>query len=360
MTYSYTYTTVTPVQYPCFDDVLLECLFSNVRSRQDVDPSIDFLGLKLSLPVTNSNMDTVSSPGLSKVLHEYGTISSIHRFCTIEENVKTFKASIHNGITPIVSIGVGNEELKRAVALHAAGARIFLLDVAHAANILVVEAYNLLCNNVAPAQFIVGNFGTSKEVAEFLSKADRKPEAICVGIGGGSMCLTRVVTGVGIPTLASILDCAEICDNEGMKMMVNGGLRNSGDIVKALAAGADLIMLGSMFAGTDEASGQVCGTELCGIEEHDGYDDLHKEYRGSASSPSYEAQGKIATWRAPEGDSTWVSPKGPAVNVLNTINGGIRSAYSYLNSFNIHELRANAKFNYVTSNTVQENKAHGK
>lgn len=346
MTYSYTYTTVTPVQYPCFDDVLLECLFSNVRSRQDVDPSIDFLGLKLSLPVTNSNMDTVASPELSKVLHEYGTISSIHRFCTIEENVKTFKASIHNGITPIVSIGVGNEELKRAVALHAAGARIFLLDVAHAANILVVEAYNLLCNNVAPAQFIVGNFGTSKEVAEFLSKADRKPEAICVGIGGGSMCLTRVVTGVGIPTLASILDCAEICDNEGMKMMVNGGLRNSGDIVKALAAGADLIMLGSMFAGTDEASGRGNAT--------------HKEYRGSASSPSYEAQGKVATWRAPEGDSTWVPVKGPAISVLNTINGGIRSACSYLNSFNIHELRANAKFNYVTSNTVQENKAHGK
>jgi len=336
------------IQHLCFDDVLLEPVFSRVKSRQDVDPSIEFLEYKLTLPVTNSNMDTVASPELSKVLADYGTISSIHRFCSIEENVNLFNKSTFNGIKPIVSVGVHGNELARATALYNAGAEVFLLDVAHAANVSVVDMFNCLKQSFKFAKFIVGNFGTEREVSDFLHRADHKPDAICVGIGGGSMCLTRVVTGVGIPTLASIIDCADICENEGIQMMVNGGLRNSGDIVKALAAGADLIMLGSMFAGTDEASGSLSP------------DKCYKEYRGSASLPSYEVQGKVASWRAPEGDSTWVSLKGPAVNVLNGINGGIRSACSYLDAYNIDELRAHARFIEVSSNTVLENRAHGK
>lgn len=347
---------------PCFDDVLLEPIFSNVKSRQDVDLSVNFLGLKLSLPVTNSNMDTVASPELSQTLAEYGTVSSIHRFCSIVDNIKLFKNSIHNNVKPIVSVGVGELELKRASALVEAGAEILFLDVAHAANIQVVAMYQRLNAIFPTCKIIVGNFGTGKEVQEFIGIADSKPAAVCVGIGGGSMCLTRVVTGVGIPTLASIIDCNQVCDDNDIQMMVNGGLRNSGDIVKALAAGADLIMLGSMFAGTNEASGQRCIEHLDVIQ-----DQLvktpcgrHKEYRGSASLKSYEVQGKVASWRSPEGDSTWVPLKGPAINVLNQINGGVRSACSYLNAFNINELRANAKFNYVTSNTVIENRAHGK
>ena len=345
--YSYTINTKT-FGNPCFDDVLIEPVFSNILSRQDVDLSTEFLGLNLSIPTTNSNMDTIASPALSKVLAEYGTVASLHRFCTIEENVDAFNASVYNGINPIVSIGLGQVELNRMVALSWAGAEIFLLDVAHAANIAVVDFYNLYVKTLPKAKFIVGNFGTGKEVVEFLNRVDRKPEAICVGIGGGSMCLTRVVTGVGIPTLTSILDCAGICGNEGMKMMVNGGLRNSGDVVKALAAGADLIMLGSMFAGTEEAGGKRNPAET------------HKEYRGSASLKSYEVQGKVAPWRAAEGDSTWVPLKGPAIKVLDSINGGIRSACSYLNASTLDELRANAHFNFVSSNTVNENRAHGK
>jgi len=345
--------TVNTVSHPCFDDVLLEPVFSEVRSRQEVDPSTEFLGLRLSLPVTNSNMDTISSPNLSKVLHDYGVVSSLHRFCKIDQNILTFKASVHNNIKPIVSIGVGAYELDRAQELAKAGAEIFLLDVAHAANTLVSDMFNQLVLDVPTGKFIIGNFGTAKEIAAFLNHCDtKKPDAVCVGIGGGSMCLTRVVTGVGIPTLASILDCAEICDNENLKMMVNGGLRNSGDIVKALAGGADLIMLGSMFAGTDEVDARYT------IDAEGKRDKV--EYRGSASLKSYEVQGKVASWRSPEGDSTWVPAKGPAVNVLNQINGGIRSACSYLNAFTIDELRANAKFNYVTTNTVIENRAHGK
>jgi IMP dehydrogenase len=354
------------VQHLCFDDVLLECKFSNIRSRQDVDPSTEFLGLKLSLPITNSNMDTVASPALSKVLADYGTVSSVHRFCTIEENVLALLNSTVGDRKPIVSVGIGGYEFERANALYSSGAEIFLLDVAHAANIAVVEMYNAYVKDFPEAKFIVGNFGTGREVAEFIDRTDRKPEAICVGIGGGSMCLTRVVTGVGIPTLASIIDCNEICMDLNMAMMVNGGLRNSGDVVKALAAGADLIMLGSMFAGTNEASGRVCCDNnfndliritQCGNADCGGF---HKEYRGSASIASYQVQGKIASWRAAEGDSTWLPLKGPAVNVLNGINGGIRSACSYLNATNLTELRANAKFNFVTGNTVIENRAHGK
>lgn len=345
--------TVNTVSHPCFDDVLLEPIFSDVRSRQEVDPSTEFLGLKLSLPVVNSNMDTVASPSLSKVFAEYGMISSLHRFCSIPENVLKFQQSVHNNIKPIVAIGVGDNELNRAKALFDAGAEIFLLDVAHAANTLVSDMFDMLCHDVPTGKFIIGNFGTEKEIRKFLEHCDiKRPDAVCVGIGGGSMCLTRVVTGVGMPTLASIMDCAEICEENNMKMMVNGGLRNSGDIVKALAAGADLVMLGSMFAGTDEV-------DACYTVDAEG-NKVTVEYRGSASLKSYEVQGKVASWRSPEGDSTWVPYKGPVVDVLNQINGGIRSACSYLNAFTLDELRNNAQFNYVTFNTVIENKAHGK
>ena len=328
-----------------FDSVLIEPQFSFVRSRKDVDVSTDFLGLKLSLPVIPSNMDTVASPALCRALADYGAIGILHRFWSIEENVKAFVESISsdNGICPIVSIGIGDKELERARALYNVGASRFLLDVAHAANIAVVEMYNKLITAFPNCYFIVGDFGTGNEIKEFIRQAAMRrndlsysaPYAVKVGIGIGSVCHTRNVTGVGNTALSCLLDCASVVEEHDMKLILDGGVREIGDIAKALIAGADLVMSGSMFAGTNEASGRYNDMDM-GL----------KEYRGSASLSSYEVQGKVATWRAPEGTSIWVEEKGPAVNVLNNISGGLRSACSYVGAFNLDELKANGKFQY--------------
>lgn len=313
-----------------FDDVLIEPQFSMVRSRKDVDISTDFLGMKLSLPILNSNMDTVASPALCRTLVEYGTVGTLHRFWSIEENVQAFKDSIHNGIKPIVSIGIGLHELARAHALHDEGAKIFMLDVAHAANVSVVEMYNSLVSDFPDAKYIVGDFGSEQEIDEFLRRVDKVPDALKVGIGIGSVCRTRNVTGVGNTALSCLLD---INGKYEMPIILDGGVSEIGDIAKALVAGADVVVSGSMFAGCDEAPGKEFFKDT-------------KEYRGSASLPSYEVQGKVATWRAPEGTSTWIKKKGPAINVLNNINGGLRSSLSYVGAFNLDEFKAKAKFQY--------------
>lgn len=329
-----------------FDDVLIEPQFSKVRSRKDVDVSTEFLGMKLSLPVLNSNMDTVASPSLCRALAEYGTVGTLHRFWSVEENVQAFKNSILGTYLPIVSIGIGDIELQRAEALYNVGARIFMLDVAHAANIAAVEMYCRLKINFPTCKFIVGDFGTGAEIKEFIRQANMLmndvtysfiPDAVKVGIGIGSVCHTKLVTGVGSTALNCLMDCAPIADERNIKLVLDGGVKYIGDIAKALVAGADIVISGTMFAGTEEAAGEF-------VSNGSG---KFKAYRGSASNESYIVQNKVAPWRAPEGEATLVPYKGPVINILNNISGGLRSSCSYVNAFNLNELRSQAKFNFI-------------
>lgn len=336
-----------------FDDVLIEPIFSKVRSRKDVDLTMDFLGWKVALPVLNSNMDTVASSALCKALADYGCLSSLHRFWSIEENIQAFENSRSHekpGLMPIVSLGIGDLELQRARSLYNVGATVFMLDVAHAANIAVVEMFCKLKVEFPTCKFIVGDFGTGAEIKEFIRQANMmmndvtysfRPDAVKVGIGIGSVCHTRLVTGVGNTALSCLLDCAEFLreyDND-IKLILDGGVHYIGDITKALVAGADLVISGSMFAGTDESAGRIVVDQF--------NNPVSKEYRGSASQESYVVQNKTASWRAPEGTSTLVPYKGPVLQILNAINGGLRSSCSYVNAFNLNELKSNAKFTFL-------------
>lgn len=344
-----------------FDDVLILPEYSEIKSRRDVNTSSFFLnkdfplgGYNLRLPVISSNMDTVTNSVMARAMVENGGVGCLHRFCSIEDNIRMFVDCDPN--KPWVSIGLGDKELERAEALYRVGANIFILDVAHGANSEVVkqvrEFRKLLHHS---ARIIVGNFATASGIESFNYHLGSEVDAYKVGIGGGSACLTRVVTGCGVPTLASILDCASV----GVDIIADGGIRNSGDFAKAMAAGASAVMLGGLLAGTDEAPGEFVNDSGYPISKYDNMK-AYKKYRGSASLESYEVQGKVATHRTPEGASFLVPYKGPVRNVLQELESGLRSAMSYVGASTIVEFQENTSFIQVTNGGYLEGKAHGK
>jgi IMP dehydrogenase len=289
-------------------------------------------------------MDTITEEQMATTMSKEGGIGALHRFSTVEKNIESFKKSPKN---TFVSIGLGDKEIARGLALFDAGATNFIIDVAHGASENVVNTYNEFRSCVNHnANIVVGNFSTADSISAFLLRTRISPDAFKVGIGGGSMCTTRIVTGVGVPTLGSVFDCTK----SGRDIIADGGFRSSGDIAKALAAGAKAVMIGSMISGTDETPNEI---EM--------FNDVpHKVYRGSASKDSYEAQGKIANHRAPEGETNFIRYKGTAKDILKNIKAGVQSSMSYLNSRNLQEFRENAQFIHITQNGFLESKAHGK
>jgi IMP dehydrogenase len=339
-----------------FDDVLIIPKFSTVASRKDVSLSVQAKrnrGFSITFPVISANMDTITGSEMAKEMARYGARACLHRFCTIEENVKTFKESNgqHNGT--LVSIGLGEEELDRARALLDAGAQNFVIDVANGAQVAVAEQARILraILGLQYGSITVGNFASAKSVEHFLNYVGWDCiDAIKVGIGPGSSCTTRVKTGVGYPQLSAIMEIDDLLRHSEIMIIADGGMRTPGDIAKAIGAGASMVMLGGMLSGTDETPGDIVLV--------DGH--KMKKYRGSASKESYSIQNKDASWRSAEGESFYVKHKGSVSNVLQDIEGGLRSALTYTGSRNIQEFGANCEFVRITSASYAESVAHGK
>lgn len=339
-----------------FDDVLISPLFSFVKSRKDVSLKTKIGQLELNLPIISSNMTSVTGVEMTHALSNLGAVGSLPRFMTIEENVALFKKCSTNTIG---SVGLGQKEFERGMALVEVGCKTLLIDVAHGASMQTVDQYNRFWSNTNDINIIVGNFATKEEMYEFLSMSVATPSAFKVGIGGGSACTTRIKTGCGIPTLGSVMDCAET----GQVIIADGGIKTPGDIAKALAAGADAVMLGGMLAGTDEAPGEILSEDgkpvsrnLVNYLDHQ----YTKAYYGSASQRSYEEQGKNEAWRTAEGESFTVPYKGPVSDVIQDIEGGLRSAFSYVSAFYLKQFQQNADLIQITLAGMAESKAHGK
>lgn len=341
-----------------FDDVLLSPRFSNIKSRKDVKISTTVATRFLPLPIISSNMDTVTNEVMARTMSQHGGVGCLHRFQSVEDNIRQY---INSQSYPWVSVGLGSAELERAEALYSVGANVFVLDVAHGASMEVVKQTKELKKLLHPsAKIIVGNFANAESIKSFIWNLGSSVDAYKVGIGGGSACLTRVVTGVGGATFGSILDCASL----GVDIIADGGIRNSGDFAKAIAAGAKAVMIGGLLAGTDEAPGEA-------VYERQSYEDrwgqlkqenvlVGKKYRGSASLESYEVQGKVAQHRAPEGDAFLVPYTGPVANVLQSLEAGLRSSMSYVGAETIVDFQELAEFVRITSGGLKENSSHGK
>lgn len=342
-----------------FDDVLLLPQFSNINSRADVDPSTKLMGLDLKLGIISSNMDTVTEEKMAIEMYKNGAIGCLHRFMPIKNNVYMYEQVRSSNAETMVSVGIGPNELERFEALRSAGAEQFIVDVANGASMNVVNHIkNMRAIGGKDFQLMVGNFATGKSIKDFLYHLGSFPDAFKLGIGGGSCCITRNVSGCGMPTLASIFDCVKETD---VPLVADGGIRNSADLAKALAAGAKAVMIGGLLAGTDESPGEPAGEPGAIDAIRNGFfTNIWKPYKGSASAQSYKVQGKEAPFRAPEGESFLVPYVGPVSGVLQTLEGGLRGSMSTIGAMTLAEFRERAEWVQITSNGVKENRAHGK
>ena len=329
-----------------YDDVLLVPQYSDIKSRSEVSLVSD-LGnnLKLDMPIFSSPMDTISESSMAISMSEYGGAAIIHRYNTVQEQVKM--VGLAHSISRVsnigAAVGISDDFLLRAKMLKQAGANFICVDVAHGHHILMKEALRDLRTELGPDFHIMaGNVATLQGVNDL---SDWGADSVRCNIGGGSICSTRIQTGHGLPGLETIFECAKT--DRDVAIIADGGIKNSGDMVKALAAGADAVMCGSVFSGTDETPGKV-------IEEGDGT--RWKNYRGMASK---EAQ---VNWRgrysSHEGVSTRVPYRGSVNKLLEDIERGLRSGLSYSGARNVAELQSKAEFVIQTSAGLGESKTH--
>jgi len=333
-----------------YDDVLLKPMYSDIASRSEVNLTTELShNIKMSLPVFAAPMDTIMSPTMAAAVFQGGGIGILHRYCTPEDQAQALRESFM--LTPFqarprsvvfAAIGITGDYFKRAELLVEEGCKGLCVDVAHGHHANVIAAVRELKRRFSNVHIMTGNVAT---IEGFDALADAGADSIRVGVGGGSICSTRIQTGHGIPTFHSILECAN-SDRDAL-LIADGGIKNSGDMVKALAAGADAVMVGSMLAGTTEAPGEVIHNMVGGPR---------KVYRGMASPEAQrEWRGKYSS---NEGVSRTVPLKGPAGGVLFEIDKGIRSGLSYSGCRTIRELQSKARFIVQTSAGRAESSTH--
>lgn len=325
-----------------FDDVLMIPIYNHYESRRLVDiSSTDRMGkLSLDLPVLTANMDTITEHKMANFIGGHGGAGVLHRFLSIDENVDEFKKCQHK---TFVSIGCSDIELDRAKALKDAGAEYFCVDVAHAHAKYVGKTLKSLRKILGDLCILAGNVATYAG-ADYLASCGA--DIIKVGIGGGSVCTTRIKTGFGMPTLASVADCARI----DRSIVADGGIRTAGDIVKAIAFGADFVMLGGMFAGTGPTPGEVITKAN---------NEKVKMYRGMASKDAQDDfVGPMPEWKTAEGVATEVPYQETEEALVADIIGGLRSGLTYGGAATIRELQRKLTYTIITPAARAESLPH--
>jgi IMP dehydrogenase len=298
-----------------------------------------------------TNMSSITEYLMMKAMNDLGGVGVLHRFMDSGRSQIIVKQSHKKNLCPVISsVGVGKEEYERAVKLIDIGVDALMIDVAHAHSRLVEEMIvNLsLYKNV---ELIVGNVATSRGVSDLLNFG---ASAIRVGVGGGSRCLTRTVTGHGVPNLTAIIEAAKVRDKyftntqKYVPLILDGGIKNSGDMVKALYFGADIVSIGGLLAGTDETPGEIIFNEF-------GAD---KKYYGMSSKDALTLKGGKRNGIAAEGFSASVPYRGSVVPIIEELVGGIRSGLTYSGARNIMELRQKGEAMLISPAAQHESKMY--
>jgi IMP dehydrogenase len=333
----------------CFDDILMVPQYSEVVSRSSVDLKMHIGGYTwLDLPVIASPMDTVCEKDMAIAIAESGGIGIIHRFMSAKNQIKMVEEVYnHNDLGLSVGAALSSTFVEEHVQkLIKAGVSMLLIDTANGHSSMAIDAVIRLKNIVGDKVHVMaGNVAT---IEGYIALDVAGADSVRVGIGGGSMCTTRIVSGHGIPTLSSIINVREAKDKFGLNaaIVADGGIRNTGDIVKAFAAGADSVMLGSMLAGTDESPGSL----------HFKGDKKFKVFRGMASKEA----NKDKDIAVAEGVSTMIPYKGSVKDIIKNIKGGIGSGCSYSGVDFLCNLYQESMYIRVSPLTVKESLPHGR
>lgn len=335
-----------------FDDVLLVPRRSSIRSRQDVSLETRFSrNIRLRVPVVAANMDTVCEARMAIAVGEEGGIGILHRFLPIEDQADMVRQVKERDLVAGAAIGTNEDVLDRSKALVSAGVDALVLDIAHGHAEHSIEAIRVVKAEFGDDVDVVAGNVATRLGAEDLIEAGA--DAIKVGVGPGGVCTTRIIAGVGVPQLTAVADVAGI----DVPLIADGGIRRSGDIAKALAAGADTVMIGSMFAGTAESPGQVEMSDrglvkvIRGMSTHEAVKDRAVRIGETVDQEYFEQ-------RAPEGVSGQVPYRGAVGRLIRQLMGGLKSSMSYMDARTIPELWANAEFIRVTSAGIVESQPH--
>lgn len=330
-----------------FDDVLIKPKWSDIKSRSEVNlsRSFKFRNSKAELtctPILAANMDTVSTDAMARALAEHGCIAALHKF----HEIKTIKQLTDDGIIHFYTLGSSDEDFNKLKNSKLYPAFI-CLDIANGYSDHFLDAVKRIRDNFPASTIAAGNVATPEMVQALILHGHA--DIVKVGIGPGSVCETRRVTGVGYPQLSCIAEAADVAHGLNAHIIADGGCRTPGDVAKAFGAGADFVMLGGMLAGHDECAGEIVQKTTNGhvVEKgstcflEDGYvlpKKYMKFYGMSSKTANEKYNGGLKGYKAAEGKEILVEYKGPVSGTLEHILGGLRSTCAYIGARSIKDL----------------------
>jgi IMP dehydrogenase len=335
-----------------FDDILLVPQYSEVVPTEVDTTGFFTKSIRLKEPIVSSAMDTVTEGRMAGVLGKMGALGVIHKNLSIEKQAEEVRLAKKSANFVAAAIGATGDFFERATALAKAGVDAVVVDTAHGHSKRVIEAVKKIKKQLK-VQVVAGNIATYEGAKALIAAG---VDAVKVGIGPGSICTTRMVSGCGVPQIYAITEVVRAAKAKKIPVIADGGIKYSGDITKALAAGASCVMIGSLLAGTEEAPGEV-------FEEHG---KMYKSYRGMGSlgamnqgSKDRYGQEKVVGGKlVPEGVEARVPYKGSVVNIIEQLTGGLRSGMGYCGARNITELQKKAKFVKISPAGLRESHVH--
>ena len=338
-----------------FDDVTLAPNYSEVLPSEVSTKTILSKNLILEIPLLSSAMDTVTESKMAIAIAKAGGIGIIHRNLDIKKQISEIKKVQSKNLIVGAAVGAGPKELKRAETILKENVDLIVVDTAHGHTKKVAEIIKKIKRKKSnQTALCAGNVATA-EAAKFLVKLG--VDIIKVGIGPGSICTTRLVAGIGVPQLSAILEAKKGVKNKKVSIISDGGIKFSGDIAKALAAGADAVMIGSLFAGTVEAPGKVIKKNGQLYKNFRGMGSVGAMNKGSADRYFQKIQKNTSKY-VPEGVEGLVKFKGNVEKIIYKLIGGLKSSMGYLGSKKIINLRKKPKFVKITKAGFYESMVH--
>ena len=337
-----------------FDDVLLLPQYSDILPTE-TDISIQLTkNILLKVPFLSSAMDTVTESKMAISIARAGGLGVIHRNLNIVDQTKEIKKVKKKNLLVGAAVGTNKDDLERARSLVTNGCDLIVIDTAHGHSENVLKTLSKLKRIIKKIPICVGNIATAAAAKKLYNSG---ADIIKVGIGPGSICTTRMVAGIGVPQISAIMEVKQVLKNRKIKIISDGGIKFSGDVAKALAAGADAIMMGSIFAGTYESPGKKFKIKGKIYKQYRGMGSIGAMSSGSANR-YFQKNFKDKSKFVPEGVEGRVEYKGNVSKIIYQLKGGLRSSMGYIGAKNLSQISKNAKFIKITKAGFYESMVH--